>query len=176
MLSPEEQYAQDMGVTLGPVEVVREVNPDEQMVLVEECLVSEGWPVELTGEGYLSIQVPTEQEQAYTESMAQCKAMYPIAEKYVQPWGEREYAILYDHWVSSTIPCLRDQGYRPEDPPARETFVASMVRGEPEYFVDTAVQDAVSEDVAAGKWATSKHFWSFICSYDPPDASIYGDE
>lgn len=172
---PLQQYAEDMGVTMDHVEVIREVDPAEQMVALSQCLGADGWAVSLTAEGQVVADIPREQESAYQGAKARCLAMYPVADRYLEPWGDREYGLLYDQWVGTTIPCLRDLGYQPEDPPARSTFIASMVAGHPEYFVNTAVDPDIQADVVAGRWPSVAHVWRQVCPYDPPEDLLYGE-
>lgn len=172
-LSPEQQLASDMGYS-SAVEPIRAVDPNEQMVLVHQCLVEDGWPVELSGDGTLSVSLPLDQEQAYSDSSVRCRLLYPLAEEYARAWGPEEYGILYDHWVAVTIPCLRDKGYEAPDPPARETFINESLVNQPTYVVDMVAGRQILDDVDGGRWASEQDFWENICPLEPAKEVLYG--
>lgn len=174
-LSPEEQVAKDVGFT-GDVTPVREVSPDEQFLLLERCLRDQGWSVALQGDGSLRVEIATEQEEAYDHAKARCLLRYPLAERYVRPWGAREHGLVYDHWRDVTIPCLTDNGYHHEPLPAREVYVEGQLAGTPSYFLNRDVDEQILSDVRSGRWTSLQDFWTTVCPYDPPDELLYGPE
>ncbi|USQ81135.1 hypothetical protein NF556_05685 [Ornithinimicrobium faecis] len=144
------------------------------MIAVQRCLEDAGWPAELSSEGQINISIPLDQEQAFNETSALCHMQYPLDEKYTAPWTGEQYGILYDHWVSVTIPCLAEKGYEPNPPPTRQTFIDASLADEPAYSVREGSDEALLDDVATGRWESAKDFWRKVCPEEPLEPVLYG--
>lgn len=173
-LSPQERYAVDHGVEIPDVPVVREIRPDESVTVIAQCMEEAGWPSEIDAEGAASYDIPPGQGAAYDEASVRCRFQYPIAEKYTRPFTAEQWGVLYDHWATTTIPCLRDQGYDPAELPTRETFIEESLGGGADYVLNGPIYDDVMADVAQGRWPSERHLLTNVCPQEPPEDVLYG--
>lgn len=173
VVPPERVHADDVGFT-EDVEVVRHVTPDEQFDLMESCLADRGWSFTKQSDGSLQVDVPSEQLKAYDHAKAECLLMYPVEERFLQPFGDREYGLIYDHWKDVTVPCLERHGYNFEPLPAREVYIEGEIAGTGEYILDRGLGEQIQTDVDSGKVSSIEDFWSSVCPYEPSYEVLYG--
>lgn len=132
-----EQIAQMHEVEDPPsVEVVRIVDPDEQLELVAECMQEGGWPETQLSNGGLQYANLPEQQEAMNEAFYTCFASYPLAEAFLAV-GREHYEELYAYFVDELKPCLEGQGLEITEPPSLESWLAVAETGSPEYWDPT---------------------------------------
>ncbi|USQ75178.1 hypothetical protein [Ornithinimicrobium cryptoxanthini] len=114
--------AESLGIADPPeVPVVREVSPSESQAAVDGCLAEEGW---MQGnDGWVT--VPEDQLEASNLSIYICTAQYPIRPEFLSPLTDRQFARLYDHWITETLPCAQRNGVSVDldAVPTKETFL-----------------------------------------------------
>lgn len=167
---PAALYAQEMGIENPPdVEVVREVSPSEELPILVDCLTEAGFPPETPAD--VSIpewQIPEAQVDAFNLAEYTCKAQYPLAAQYTEPLEGEQLGVVYDFWLTETIPCLADLGYEVEEPPSRDVFIA----GEP-WDPRESTYEQVMADISAGRWVDEEQVYSVECTTTPPDDLLY---
>ncbi|WP_162802058.1 hypothetical protein [Ornithinimicrobium murale] len=163
-LSPEiyaaylEQISNMYEVADPPsVDIVRVVNPDEQLDLIAGCMQEEGWPATAVKDGGLQYQNIPEQKSAINESFYACFAQYPLAEEFLAV-GPDHYEELYDYFVNEVKPCLEGQGIAISDPPSFESWLAVAEQDEGKHW-DPTVEIPDSADFQA---------LQEICPQNPP--------
>lgn len=114
--------AKSLGIESPPdVQAVRTVSPSESQEVVDACLAEEGW---MQGEdGWVT--VPEDQFEASNLSIYICTAQYPINPDFLSPLTEGQFARLYDHWISDTLPCAQGYGVVIDSDliPSKEVFL-----------------------------------------------------
>src|SRR5699024_6148130 len=105
------------------VEIVRVVEPDEQLELVAECMQEGGWPETQLSNGGLRYENLPEQEEAMNEAFYTCFASYPLVEEFLAVDREH-YEELYAYFVNELKPCLESQGLEITEPPSLESWLA----------------------------------------------------
>lgn len=120
------------------IEVVREIKPGEWDQVNHDCMESFGFPELPDGGGW---SVPEEQSQAYGLAVYSCLVMYPYAEIYTKPNGEKEHRRFYDYWGNTVLPCLKEKGYATRELPSFEVFRATAGTSEEYYPVGEALTD-----------------------------------
>lgn len=115
------------------VDIVRVVDPDEQLDLVAECMQEEGWPATAVKDGGLQYQNIPEQKSAMDEAFYVCFAQYPLAEEYLAV-GEEYYKELYAYYTKELKPCLERQGVEVSEPPTWDSWMAVVETGSSDYW------------------------------------------
>lgn len=116
----------------------------------EQCMRDEGWTLDERDE-YV---VPEGQVEAFLLGQYVCHAKFPLIEEFLQPLDADQWALLYDHWVSETLPCIQFYGLTLIDNvPSREVFLETPTGWQPNRSVDAGqveslvVQEELAESV-----------------------------
>lgn len=115
-------YAKLLGLNPAPVVTPeRSVSIDEQPTVFASCMRDAGYTVGEDG----TYSVPKSQTSALHVALYTCTARYPLEDRYYQPYTVEQKRIIYDYFAQELVPCLREAGYTPENPPTFETFLAT---------------------------------------------------
>ena len=114
-----DQVAQQYGLTdLPSVTPIRTISDNDVQDVLDACIKEAGFPG-------LSGEVPDDQQEQWHLAIYRCAASYPIDPKYQMPLTKSQLEILYKYYQETLVPCLRNHGHNPLDPPSRETFLSS---------------------------------------------------
>lgn len=156
----KSDYWQTLGTAGDPpaVNTVRTVSMDEVDQVTRECMESKGFPSTVDRYGQVAIPFQAEQEEAMNLASYECFAMYPLDEKYFEPFTLEQLRMLYDWNIKEVSACLHEEGLTPSPAPTFESFVERYARTGVEYW--TAYEGV---DVGLVK-----------CEWEPPDEELYG--
>lgn len=107
------------------VAFVRFISPDEEPRVYSQVLRERGFDwMAIQSDDASQWELPDEQKEAAAEALFRCYAMYPVHPGYYLPLAERQIRVLYDYYVETLAPCLRERGYDPGPIPSWEYFAA----------------------------------------------------
>lgn len=163
-----ENYRQDFGVEPPRAELVRYIDPREYGKVRAKCMRGEGWPAEENDGGGMGFteRIPNEQAQAQQDSWFRCQYRYPVHPMYLEPYGERQVRVLYDHYADTVVPCLTTEGYVLEVP-TWETFAARWDTPDKWTPYGTLVQKLSGQE-----WAQVRQ----ACPEELPFDELFGDD
>lgn len=170
--SREEELARmadEFGLENPPhVDLVREVTPAEGEIYFDQCMREEGWNLDWRDE----YTVPEEQVDAFLLSEYICHAQFPLREEFLQPLDNDQWKMLYDHWVSKTLPCFKYYGLTVADNvPSRDAFLDNPTSWQPNRSVtDDQVQLLVVDE---GFALSLDDFYINVCP-GPDEDVLYG--
>lgn len=152
------------------VEPIRTITPDEWGFVIGQCLIDRGFDVNIIAADHLNFQqVPASQQEALFEAQAECKALYPMDEKFTGLLDEEQLTRLYAYFVDTLVPCLEGQGYAGFDPPSLTTYMET-------YPIDggwhpyTDIIDEVDQ-LSPGAFASLNS----VCPQGPDNDYLFGE-
>lgn len=164
--------ADDAGIENPPyVEPIRSVTPTEAQFYFDGGMREQRWKTNPGEEG--EFDIAAEQEQAFLLSQYVCTAKYPLREEFLQPLDDEQWAMLYDHWVSQTLPCFESYGLTVQDNvPSRDVFLKNPTNWHPSQSVTDSQIDQI---VAEGRAESIDDFFINVCP-GPDENVLYGVE
>lgn len=164
-----DEYARDLGTSDPPsVDVVREVQPEEYSTVLEECLTGAGFPPSTpAGSRMPEWDILEEQSAAFSLAEYVCWAQYPVAAESQSSLTDEQMGLVYDFWLSETIPCLAELGYEVAEPPSRAAFVGGQL-----WDPRESTYTSVMLDVQSGRWENEEIVYSEQCVTDPPSDAL----
>lgn len=101
----------------------QQLDGDEYMAKMAQCLRDQGWVINLNSEGGISYSFPADQVDQFRSAEQVCLKIYgngvPVAD-------ERFAADLFDRLVV-IAKCVRDAGFDVDDPPSKAAFVEKLI-------------------------------------------------
>lgn len=111
-------------VQVPDIEPIRTITPDEWGYVIGQCLIDRGFAVNIMAADHLNYQgIPASQQEALLVAQAECKALYPMGDKYIGGLDDEELTRLYTYYVDTLVPCLQNEGYSGFGPPSLTTFL-----------------------------------------------------
>jgi hypothetical protein len=150
--------AQDQAVTLDMllrqfpdaavpvVERKRYIRPDESVQVMPDCLTEQGFLTVGSADGSWTTEGLSEDSEKMAVATYVCSSRFPIDPRYLVPLNDSQVTYIYNYQTKIVAPCLERAGYRVDDPPALEDYIAS-------YFSSTGWQPY--EHVNAGDLTVS---------------------
>lgn len=142
------------------VALVRWTTLDTVNSVWAKCYTEGGFPARPSSDG-LGIDhiggIEAAQERAFSRVEYACNAKYTIDPKYTRKLTNDQAGLVYDYYVQSFVPCLRDRGVSITDPPAKGAFVAGF----------PSAWDPVAQASELGELAKD-------CPARPPASDLYG--
>lgn len=124
-----DDLARELGISdPPPVEVVREIAPDEYDAVLGECMETAGFPAESGHEPGLAFNFPDDQTDQANLALYVCQREYPVAERYEAGLSEEGAQAMYQHLVESYVPCVSAKGYDVAEPPSLEKYLGTPER------------------------------------------------
>ena len=152
------------------VELERWIYPTEHGPTQKECFAEAGFEVESGPEGEgVRVVGPVNDAQAPLLNLAHytCTARFYIDPDFMQFPTTDQIRVSYEYMTEVLIPCLKEQGYDPSDPPALETYIASY--GGAQWWSPYA-----AAGIHSGM-AEYENLTQGVCRGDPPAAARYGE-
>jgi hypothetical protein len=134
---------------------------EEYDAAVVTCLTAAGWDAVANQYGVSVPSVTVDQREEFERARDACDRQIgklpPEPNKTKAEIGE-----LYDYFVTTAAECVRDHGYRVDDPPSRDTYIEDY------YTADVlwSIYGAVPDDMSQQDWETLNR----DCPQDPEDA------
>lgn len=121
--------AELLGIVDPPaVEPVRVVTPEEHYLFKHQCLVEQGFDVELV-DGGLDVHFAPGQGEAYDVADYVCFAKYPVHRMHREPLTEVQLRAVYGYVTGGLTTCLQEAGLAVAEPPTWESFKAAHEAG-----------------------------------------------
>ncbi len=175
-MSARAEYLASLAKSAGIVDppdvaLVRFVSAQEWAAVQIDCLADAGFEVSLLadGQGIDTSSLPDAQTvKGGPFQLAQytCEAMYTIDAAAAAGLDDDQLAVLYDWYVSESVPCLEHQGLAVAAAPSKPTFIQT-------YFTSEGWYPYASVDVMG----MDDDQWNALnasCPQSPPDELLYG--
>jgi hypothetical protein len=105
---------------------IRTITPDEWGFVIGQCLIERGFDVTIVAADHLNFQnIPASQQEALLIAQAECKALFPMDDRYTGGLDEEQLTRLYAYYVDTLVHCLEGQGYSGFNPPSFATYLES---------------------------------------------------
>lgn len=159
------------GVTVSTTgDFVRFIHPDEWTLIRSTCLVEAGWPVDTTPDGGIDFSgIPSGQQSGLEAAIELCDRRFPVDPRYRQPLTETQLTILYNWYVTESIPCLEGEGFTGINPPSLDVFLDTYETEEHwAPYLDISSQ---LQQLQPGRWYDLNE----ACPQNPPVDELFGD-
>lgn len=159
--------AAELGIDNPPAVVpISAITPDAAGLRIKtQCMIDKGYPYEFDDPSGETVSIDMhgiDQEQFNLDTYV-CEMQYPVEQRFQRPLGEREWGILYDHYVNTYIPCVENLGYSVEPPPSRDVYISKALGGELPYSPALEVGPQVMEGVDRGLYESVDDFHRSVC-------------
>lgn len=116
---------------------------------VAACMDEQGWNVQVTSDGGMGADLPSDQAAAYQSANQQCRSDFLAAHPRPALDDESELVTLYEHQLV-LVDCLAAKGYPPvQQPPSEREYVAEGLTGRtPEFSAWSAVASPPADELA----------------------------
>jgi hypothetical protein len=152
------------------MEPIRTITPDEWGYVIGQCLIERGLDVNIMGADHLNYQnIPASQQEALSEALAECRALYPMDDKYTGGLNEEELTRLYTYYVEILVPCLQDEGYSGFNSPSLITYLETYGT-EGGWHPYTDIIDIVDQR-SPGAFASL----NWVCPQSPGTDYLFGE-
>lgn len=164
--------AEEYDVTDPPdVAIVREVKPDEAGTIRAECMTEAGWPNQVLPDGAVQYDYTDDQADDFNLAVYTCELQFPVEAKYTRPFGDDQWAMMYDHFIDVYVPCAKAEGYDVGEIPSRDVYLATPEAEK--WFPGRSVRRQIT--AGEGEHSSVEEFEA-ICPATPGWESLYGDE
>lgn len=109
------------------VPVKKWVRYEDQLEVLIKCIREQGVPVKAEQNGFSANFENESEEIAHDKAMYYCNAMYPAFEVTARDFTEAQGRQYYQYLIKTTIPCLKQNGFKVTfNPPSEEKFLETM--------------------------------------------------
>lgn len=117
------------GLGMSGLRGSRHVPSWEWAVVMRDCLSEKGWEVSIPEDdpGAIDQQIPTAQEDAYTEDFVACSNEHNFSPDPPVIDAERAERAWEEYLRAAS--CMHEHGYEPPPPPSKEKFIAEQRAG-----------------------------------------------
>lgn len=137
----------DVTTPSPPPTPVRWVQPNEQLALIDECMIEAGWVPKSKGHYSFNEEVADSFHDAYY----QCASRFPVDVTFTGPLTAEDLQRSYDYMVNEHHPCLEGLGFNLPPLGSKEAYLQNPEAGA--EFAD-AVEAQTVQLVQAGKLAS----------------------
>lgn len=144
--------------------LVRWTLPEEQLMVMQTCLVDKEFTVSLSNGGTgIQASIAPNQQSAYDLAFWQCDAMYSVDARLSQlPSDAEMVGHLWDYWDEFVIGCLAANGH----PARRELPSRQVFAGDDSWFIQQAYPD-ITDDAESTRLQRA-------CPPTPPSSLLLG--